>query len=382
MLYDDTEFVQTVQRIIEFLGTFAFAISGIRHAAAKNFDWFGGFVCGVAVAIGGGTIRDVMLGVVPFWMTNPFYLICTALAQVFVIALARSLKRLDNAWFVFDTLGLALFNDNKELRDKLSAYPISKKEMFTFTSSEGVELDGWMIKPADFNPQKKYPVILFQYSGPGSQQVVDSWNIGSMGQGGLFDYYLAQEGFIVVCVDGRGTGARGAEWEKCTYQMLGNLEAKDQVETALWLGKQSYVDKDNIGIWGWSYGGYCTLMSMSEGRGVFKAGVAVAPPTDYRFYDSIYTERFMRTPKENPTGYNDNPVTRAEKFHGALLLCHGLADDNVHPQNTFEYTEALVQADKDFTMNVYTNRNHSIYGGNTRNHLLRQISQFFINHLK
>lgn len=272
--------------------------------------------------------------------------------------------------------------DNKELRDKLSAYPISKKEMFTFTSSEGVELDGWMIKPTDFNPQKKYPVILFQYSGPGSQQVVDSWNIGSMGQGGLFDHYLAQEGFIVVCVDGRGTGARGAEWEKCTYQMLGNLEAKDQVETALWLGKQSYVDKDNIGIWGWSYGGYCTLMSMSEGRGVFKAGVAVAPPTDYRFYDSIYTERFMRTPKENPTGYNDNPVTRAEKFHGALLLCHGLADDNVHPQNTFEYTEALVQADKDFTMNVYTNRNHSIYGGNTRNHLLRQISQFFINHLK
>lgn len=272
--------------------------------------------------------------------------------------------------------------DNKDLKDKLSAYPITKKEMFSFTSSEGVELDGWMIKPADFNPQKKYPVILFQYSGPGSQQVVDSWNIGSMGQGGLFDYYLAQEGFIVVCVDGRGTGGRGAEWEKCTYQMLGNLEAKDQVETALWLGKQSYVDKDNIGIWGWSYGGYCTLMSMSEGRGVFKAGVAVAPPTDYRFYDSIYTERFMRTPKENPTGYNDNPVTRAEKFHGALLLCHGMADDNVHPQNTFEYTEALVQADKDFTMNVYTNRNHSIYGGNTRNHLLRQISQFFINHLK
>ncbi|MBQ1667609.1 MAG: prolyl oligopeptidase family serine peptidase, partial [Prevotella sp.] len=167
-----------------------------------------------------------------------------------------------------------------------------------------------------------------------------------------------------------------------TYMALGNLEAKDQVETAILLGKQSYIDKDNIGIWGWSYGGYCTLMSMSEGRGVFKAGVAVAPPTSYRFYDSIYTERYMRTPKENHKGYEDNPISRAEKMHGALLLCHGLADDNVHPQNTFEYTEALVQADKDFKMNIYTNRNHSIYGGNTRNHLLRQISQFFIDNLK
>ena len=272
--------------------------------------------------------------------------------------------------------------DNKELVDKLANYPISQKEMFSFTTSEGVVLDGWMIKPADFNPNKKYPVIMFQYSGPGSQQVVNSWNIGSMGGGGMYDYYLAQEGFIVVCVDGRGTGARGAEFEKCTYMALGNLEAKDQVETAIWLGKQSYVDKDNIGIWGWSYGGYCTLMSMSEGRGVFKAGVAVAPPTSYRFYDSIYTERYMRTPKENQKGYEDNPISRAEKMHGALLLCHGLADDNVHPQNTFEYTEALVQADKDFKMNIYTNRNHSIYGGNTRNHLLRQISQFFIDNLK
>jgi len=272
--------------------------------------------------------------------------------------------------------------DNKELVNKLANYPVTKKEMFSFTTSEGVTLDGWMIKPANFDANKKYPVIMFQYSGPGSQQVVNSWNIGSMGSGGMYDYYLAQEGFIVVCVDGRGTGARGAEWEKCTYMSLGNLEAKDQVETALWLGKQSFVDKDRIGIWGWSYGGYCTLMSMSEGRGVFKAGVAVAPPTSYRYYDSIYTERYMRTPKENQKGYDDNPISRAEKMHGALLLCHGLADDNVHPQNTFEYTEALVQADKDFKMNVYTNRNHSIYGGNTRNHLLRQITQFFIDNLK
>ncbi len=267
--------------------------------------------------------------------------------------------------------------DNAELKEKLAGYPVTRKEFFTFKTSEGVELDGWMVKPADFKESKKYPVIMFQYSGPGSQQVVNSWNVGSMGQGAMFDHYLAQEGFIVVCVDGRGTGARGADFEKCTYQMLGNLEAKDQVETALWLGRQSFVDKDRIGLWGWSYGGFCTLMSMSEGRGVFKAGVAVAPPTCYRYYDSVYTERYMRTPKENPTGYNDNPISRASQLHGALLLCHGLADDNVHPQNTYEYTEALVQADKDFKMNVYTNRNHSIYGGNTRNHLLRQITEFF-----
>ena len=271
--------------------------------------------------------------------------------------------------------------DNARLRSQLAEQAVTPKEFFTFTTQEGVQLDGWMVKPANFNPAQKYPVVMFQYSGPGSQQVVNSWNIGSMGQGGMFDYYLAEQGFIVVCVDGRGTGARGADFEKCIYQQLGNLEAKDQVETALWLGKQPYVDKNRIGIWGWSYGGFCTLMSMSEGRGVFKAGVAVAPPTNYRYYDSVYTERYMRTPKENPTGYADNPMSRAGKLHGALLLCHGLADDNVHPQNTYEYTEALVQADKDFKMNVYTNRNHSIYGGNTRNHLLRQIAQFFINEL-
>ena len=239
-----------------------------------------------------------------------------------------------------------------------------------------------MIKPADFNPAKKYPVVMWQYSGPGSQQVKNAWTIGSMGNGGLYDAYLTQRGFIVVCVDGRGTGARGADFEKCTYKNIGKLEARDQVETALWLGKQPYVDADNIGIWGWSYGGFCTLMSMSEGRPVFKAGVAVAPPTSWRYYDSVYTERFMQTPQENPTGYDDNPIARADKLHGALLLCHGLADDNVHPQNTFEYTEALVQADKDFRMNVYTNRNHSIYGGNTRNHLLRQIADFLVEHLQ
>lgn len=277
---------------------------------------------------------------------------------------------------------IATHLDNKELKDKTLQYGWTNKEMFSFTSSEGVKLDGWMVKPAEFDPNKKYPVIMFQYSGPGNQQVVNSWNAGSMGQGCAYDQYLAQQGFIVVCVDGRGTGGRGAEFEKCTYQHLGNLEAKDQVETALYLGSLPYVDKDNIGIWGWSYGGYCTLMSMSEGRAVFKAGVAVAPPTSYRFYDTVYTERYMRTPQENPDGYADCAISRADKLHGSLLICHGAADDNVHPQNTFEYTEALVQADKDFKEMLYTNRNHGIYGGNTRNHLLRQITNWFVEHLK
>ncbi|WP_040558070.1 S9 family peptidase [Hallella multisaccharivorax] len=298
-----------------------------------------------------------------------------------------------NAWsdyntpFVYTTRsnnGAVIFTnvDNKALKDKTVQYGWVKKEPFSFTTSEGVKLDGWMMKPANFDPTKKYPIIMFQYSGPGSQQVVNSWNAGSMGQGGAFDEYLTQQGFIVACVDGRGTGGRGADFEKCTYLKLGNLEAKDQVETALYLSSLSFVDKDNIGIWGWSYGGFCTLMSMSEGRPIFKAGVAVAPPTSYRYYDTVYTERYMRTPQENPTGYDDCPISRASKLSGALLICHGSADDNVHPQNTFEYTEALVQADKDFKENIYTNRNHSIFGGNTRNHLLRQITQWFEEHLK
>ena len=272
--------------------------------------------------------------------------------------------------------------DNKELKEKVKTYGFNGRETFSFTTSEGVKLDGWMVKPKDFDTNKKYPVILFQYSGPGSQQVIDAWNAGSMGNGGAFDYYLAQQGFIVVCVDGRGTGGRGAAFEKCTYLRIGELESHDQIETALWLGKQSYIDKERIGIWGWSFGGFNTLMSMSEGRPVFKAGVAVAPPTNWRYYDTIYTERYMRTPKENGSGYATNPIQRANALHGALLICHGMADDNVQPQNTMEYTEALIQADKNFKENIYTNRNHGIYGGNTRIHLLRQISNWFIEHLK
>ena len=273
--------------------------------------------------------------------------------------------------------------DNHELVEKLAAYDLGKKELFTFTTSEGVELNGWMVKPADFDSSKKYPVIMYQYGGPGNQQVLNQWGIGMNGNGAILEQYLCQQGYICVCVDNRGTGGRGAEFEKCTYLRLGELEARDQVETALWLGQQPYVDKARIGIWGWSYGGWNTLMSMSEGRPVFRAGVAIAPPTCWRYYDSIYTERYMRTPQENPEGYDEvNPIARASQLHGALLVCHGLADDNVHYQNTAEYVEALVQADKDFRQLVYTNRNHSIFGGNTRNHLFRQAINHFNAELK
>ena len=283
----------------------------------------------------------------------------------------------DNNGRVISTL-----QDNADLKAKVAESGFAKREPFSFTTSEGVQLNGWILKPLNFDASKRYPVIMHQYSGPGSQQVTDSWSAGSMGQGGAFDSYLAQHGFIVVSVDGRGTGGRGAEFEKCTYLKIGDLESKDQVEAALYLGSLPFVDKDRIGIWGWSYGGFNTLMSMSEGRGVFRAGVAIAPPTSWRFYNSIYTERYMRTPKENPDGYDVNPIVRAHKLHGALLLCHGTADDNVHPQNSYEYAEALVQADKDFRELYYTNRNHSIYGGNTRNHLLRQVANFFVTELK
>lgn len=283
----------------------------------------------------------------------------------------------DNNGRVISTL-----QDNADLKAKVAESGFAKREPFSFTTSEGVQLNGWILKPLNFDASKRYPVIMHQYSGPGSQHVTDSWSAGSMGQGGAFDSYLAQQGFIVVSVDGRGTGGRGADFEKCTYLKIGDLESKDQVEAALYLGSLPFVDKDRIGIWGWSYGGFNTLMCMSEERGVFRAGVAIAPPTSWRFYDSIYTERYMRTPKENPDGYDVNPIVRAQKLHGALLLCHGTADDNVHPQNSYEYAEALVQADKDFRELYYTNRNHSIYGGNTRNHLLRQVANFFVTELK
>ena len=273
--------------------------------------------------------------------------------------------------------------DNQRLKDKVASMTLPSKEFFSFKTSEGVELNGWMIKPANFDPNKKYPVIMHQYSGPGSQQVLDRWNIGSRSDNGMFEAYMADRGFISVCVDGRGTGGRGAAFEKCTYLNLGVKEARDQVEAALYLGSLPYVDAKNIGIWGWSFGGYNTLMSMSEGTPVFKAGVAIAAPTDWRFYDTVYTERFMRTPKENMEGYEaSSAMNRVNNLHGALLLMHGTADDNVHLRNASEYSEALVQADKQFDMHIYTNRNHSIRGGNTTKHLLTRVTNFFIEHLK
>jgi dipeptidyl-peptidase-4 len=201
--------------------------------------------------------------------------------------------------------------------------------------------------------------------------------------GGLiWEQRLAEQGYIVVCVDGRGTGGRGSDFKRCTYLKMGDLESHDQVETAIWLGQQSYVDKSRIGIWGWSFGGFNTLMAMCEGRGVFACGVAVAPVTDWRFYDTIYTERFMRTPQENPQGYDCSPLHRYERIHGDLLLIHGLADDNVHFQNTAELSEALVQHNYQFDMQTYTNRNHSIYGGRTRYHLTTRMENFLHQHLR
>lgn len=276
---------------------------------------------------------------------------------------------------------LKVLEDNSALKAKLAELPLGKREFFTFTTSEGIQLNGYMVKPANFDGSRKYPVVMYQYSGPGAQQVVDAWSAGSMG-GTLYEQYLTQKGFICVCVDGRGTGGRGAAFEKCTYLNLGDLESKDQVETALYLGSLPYIDGQHIGIWGWSYGGFNTLMSMSEGRPAFKAGVSVAPPTCWRYYDTVYTERFMRTPKENPEGYARGPISRAGQLHGDLLICHGTADDNVHFRNSMEYAEALVQAGKPFMMLPYNNRNHNITGGNTRLHLYTSITNFFISHLQ
>ena len=270
-----------------------------------------------------------------------------------------------------------VLEDNAALRQTYKGLRIAQPELFSFSTGEGVHLNGWMVKPADFNPSKRYPVLMYQYSGPGDQQVHNSWRNGFM-HGLIWEHRLAQKGYIVVCVDGRGTGGRGADFQKCTYMTMGDKESKDQVETALYLSKLPYVDAQRIAIWGWSFGGFNTIMSMSEGRGVFNCGVAVAPVTDWRFYDSAYTERYMRTPRENPDGYNISPLHRYQRLHGDLLVCHGLADDNVHYQNTAELASRLVASDIQFEMQVYTNRNHGIYD---RHHLFRRIEGFLDRHL-
>ena len=270
--------------------------------------------------------------------------------------------------------------DNHDLSERMDQIATTQ-EFFTFALADGTQLNGWMVKPRDFDPKRKYPVVMYQYSGPGSQEVKDAWSTGFYG-GGVWETFLAQHGYICVIVDGRGTGAQGADFEKCTYLRLGELESQDQVAAARYLGKLPYVDASRIAIWGWSFGGFNTLMSMTQGAPVFRCGVAVAAPSNWKFYDTVYTERYMRTPKENANYELVNPITRADQLHGNLLLIHGTADDNVHYRNCAQMSEALVQADKPFEMQVYTNRNHSIYGGATRTHLFKRIFDFLERNLK
>jgi len=268
-----------------------------------------------------------------------------------------------------------VLENNAAVATDFKSLNLPKKEFFEFTTSENVKLNGWMVKPLNFDPNKKYPVLQIQYSGPYSQQVLDSWKID-------WEYYLATKDYVVVCVDGRGTGARGAEFRKCTYQQLTLLETKDQVETAKYLAQQNYIDKDRIGIWGWSYGGTMTLFSMTTGEKVFKAGIAVAPVTDFRLYDTAYAERYMRRPQENFKGYDQSSaLLRASKLQGNLLIIHGSADDNVHTQNTMLFIDKLVAADKQFEMQFYTDKNHSILGKQTRRHLYTRMSEFLFRSL-
>ncbi len=265
---------------------------------------------------------------------------------------------------------IRVLEENAELQKRLAKYKIPEKEFLLINNSEGLPLNAWMIKPANFNANKKYPVVMTQYSGPNSQRVLDHFGID-------WYNYLAQEGFVVVCVDPRGTGARGEDFRKCTYMQLGKLESDDQIDAAKYLAKLPYVDENNIAIWGWSYGGFMTLLCLEKGNDVFKSGISIAPVTHWKYYDTVYTERYMRTPQENESGYNQNsPLLYPEKITGSLLLVHGTADDNVHYQNALEMSEALVQADIPFDMAIYTNRNHSIYGGNTRMHLYKKFTQF------
>ncbi len=265
---------------------------------------------------------------------------------------------------------LRVLEDNKTLTSTLSQYNVAKKEFITLKTSEGVELNAWIVKPINFDANKTYPLLMTQYSGPNSQQVLDQWSIG-------WEQYLASEGYIVACVDPRGTGARGEEFRKCTYMNLGKYESDDQIEAAKYLGSLPYIDASRIGIWGWSFGGFMSCSCLSKGDGVFKIGIAVAPVTNWRYYDSIYTERYMRRPQENANGYDENsPINMANNLSGRLFIIHGTADDNVHFQNTMEYVDQLVQSGKQFDMFVYPNRNHSIYGGNTRMHLYNMMSDY------
>lgn len=267
---------------------------------------------------------------------------------------------------------------NQKLKDKLNGFVISPKTFFEITTEKGVKLNAWMIKPTDFDPSKKYPVLMHCYGGPGHQTVTDAWS------GPDFFWYqmLAAKGYMIVSVDNRGTGGKGSDFRKATYAQLGKLECEDQIDAAKYLAGQSYVDASRIGIWGWSFGGYLTSLCMTKGADVFKTGIAVAPVTNWRFYDSIYTERYLKLPGENAVGYDDNsPVTHADKLKGNYLLVHGTGDDNVHFQNAVSMVNALVKGNKQFESFYYPNRNHGIYGGNTRNHLYQMMTDFILRKL-
>ncbi len=267
--------------------------------------------------------------------------------------------------------------NNNAVLEKLKGYDMGKKELSTITIN-GNELNMWMIKPADFDPNKKYPMFMAQYSGPGSQQVANRWN-------GINDYWyqmLAQQGYIIACVDGRGTGFKGADFKKSTYLNLVKYETEDQIAAARKLGELSYIDETRIGIWGWSYGGHMATNCLLKGNDVFKMAIAVAPVTSWRFYDTIYTERYMRTPQENPKGYDDNsPFNYPELLKGKYLIVHGSGDDNVHVQNTMRMVEALIQANKQFDWAIYPDKNHGIFGGNTRLQLFTKMTNFIKENL-
>ena len=269
-----------------------------------------------------------------------------------------------------------VIEDNAGIKGKQSEYGVSPVEFFEFETSEGVELNGWMIKPKDFDPKKQYPVFMTQYSGPGSQQVTDGW------KGNNYWWYqqIAQHGYVVACVDPRGTGGRGEEFKKMTYLQLGKYETIDQIEAAKYLGGLDYTDASRIGIYGWSYGGYMSSLCILKGNDVFKSAIAVAPVTSWKWYDSVYTERYMRTLTENESGFNENsPVYFADQLKGNYLLVHGIADDNVHFQNAAEMMNALIKANKQYDTYSYPNRNHGIYGDNARMHLWTKMNDFIFN---
>jgi len=267
--------------------------------------------------------------------------------------------------------------DNLEFKNKLQEYNLSKKEFLTIYT-DNADLNTWVIKPPDFDGNKKYPLFMFLYGGPGSQKVLNKY------EGSNFYWYqmLAQKGYIVACVDNRGTGGKGSEFKKMTYKELGKYETIDQIDAAKYFGNLDYIDKDRIGIQGWSYGGYMSSLAITKGADVFKLAVAIAPVTNWRYYDNIYTERYMQTPQENPSGYDENsPINHVKKLKGKYLLIHGTADDNVHVQNTYEMTSALVRANKQFDLFVYPDKNHGIYGKNTRYHLYKKITNFIQENL-